>query len=123
MAAGANDVVWEEADYDDVGGWDGISHYTCDRPGLYLIGASANRAAAASASSVVVRVRVNDVTIQQTGSAPTNGAIQVQVSALLELAAGDQISENVTLHSSLSTTLSAGHTVLHIARLGPKAWT
>jgi hypothetical protein len=123
LPAGANDVPFEVAEFDDVSGWSGGSGYMCDRPGLWILQASIHRAAVAAAAQAVVRVRRNGLTQQQVTSVSTTNLLQLQVSTLLEAEAGDVFSVNATLSGTASATLVAGHTALNIVRVGPKAWT
>lgn len=122
LAAGANYVPWETAQYDDVGGWTSGTRYTLDRAGLYEIIARANRAAVATTSSLVIRVHVNGVNAFQTGGAPSTVALQGQCSDILELQAGDYVEMNVSGHGSTTSTLLPGNTNLTIIRVGPVSW-
>lgn len=122
LAAGANDVVFEAADYDDVAGWNGTSGYVLDRDGLWLLIAAANRAAVGTSSSLITRLRVNGLTVIQTTGAPTVNALQAQCSGIFQLLAGDVVGMNVTGHGTASSTLTAGNTGLFVVRIGPKSW-
>lgn len=121
--AGAFNVSWEAADFDDVGGWAGGELYTVDRPGLYSVVASMNRQPVGTGSSSAVRVQVNGLTVQTTGYPSTTSGIQLQCHYLGLLAAGDLINVNATMHGSASSNVGPASTNLTIIRVGPKAWT
>lgn len=122
--AGYNDVVWEVVDYDDVSGFDGVSTYTIDRGGLYLLNYRAARAVTTTSQSLLIRPTINGVTqpstrVSLSGTPIAGGA----TSDLLELDTGDAVRMQVQGHASAAWSLLGSHTAWSVVRLGPIAWT
>lgn len=122
-AGAATDLIWDVVDWQDPAVFDGVSTITVDRPGLYLIGAHITRAAAATASPLTVRLRLNGTTWVLNQAANTANAVSVPVTALKKLAAGDQVLVNATLHNTVAQATSAPSTEFWGARIGPERWT
>lgn len=123
IAAGAQDLEFPTVVFEDPAGWDGTSLYVVDRPGLYLIGVQAGRAAVASSSTIIVRARVNGSTVQSFQSLSTTAGVVAMVTVPVHLEAGDEIGGQVTFHPSLAADTIPAQTQLWGLRLGPKRWT
>lgn len=123
VAAGAQDLTFDALDFEDPAGWDGVSLYTVDRAGLYLMYLSAARGTAAVSSTIIVRLRVNGLTVASRASLSTGAGVSESVSYLGHLQAGDNIRGNVTFHATLATTSNPSQTFMHAVRVGPVRWT
>lgn len=124
MAAGFQTVVWEATDFDDVGGFDGVSTYTLDRSGLYLISGRIARMATATSQSLIAAVAINGTRLPTTRVAASTTAITGgSFNDLLELVVGDLVTLQAQGHASGAWTLYGAHTVMSIVRVGPVAWT
>lgn len=124
IAAGAAaDLVWDQVDWEDPAVFDGLSTVTVDRPGLYLVGCTVTRAAAATASPIQVRFRLNGSTWLLNFTVNAVGAVSVPLSSMLKLVAGDQLVVNTTLHNTAAQSTSPNSTEWWGARIGPERWT
>lgn len=123
IAAGANDITFDTVDFEHPAStWSGSS-FTFDRPGLVIAGARVRRAAVASASAVVVRLRINSSSVSFAEVLSTAAAVTAEVTDLIEVEAGDVFSVGVTAHASISSTLLFPQTRAWLTRVGPKRWT
>lgn len=119
----AANLEWDIIEWEDPDVFDGLDTITVDRPGLYWIGGQVTRAAVASSSPIVARIRRNgSTTVLHQGIASAN-AYTAPVAQLCKLAAGDQVVMNVTLHATLSASTSPASTEFWGARIGPERWT
>lgn len=123
LPAGVNTIVWQVADFDDVGGWDGISTYSFDRAGLYLVGSTIQRAATASGSGPQLLVQLNGANVATALAVSSTSAVRLQATSLIEVGATDQLRVQCQLHSSATATLVAAASQLWCTRIGPVAWT
>lgn len=122
-AGGTIDLEWDVVEWEDPVVLVSATEVEVDRPGLYLVGAYATRAAAASASVVTVRLRRNGTSELLDTLPNAAGAITGKVIRLLKLDAGDLLTINVTFHATLSTTTAIGSTEFWGSRVGPERWT
>lgn len=104
-------------------GWDGVSHYTLDRPGLFLAGASFRRSAIATSSSVLLRILRNEVSMSQGQVPPTAAASYIYHSTLFHAEAGDTLCVTVTPSTTLPSLTEPPHSIFWATRVGPKRWT
>lgn len=122
---GAADVPWNSYLEGDDGLWviTFPTVVTVDRGGWYLLKAQLGRASVVVTSSISARLRVNGVNVASSGtSVSTTATQQVQVSTQQSLAAGDQVSLNVTLHGTLTSDFQQASTWMSGSRIGPVAW-
>lgn len=122
-AGSTTDLQWDVVDWEDPDVFDGVSAVSVDRPGLYLIGTHVTRAAAATASPITVRLRLNGTTWVLNQTANVSGTVSVPLVAMKKLVAGDQVLVNVTLHNTTNQSTSAPSTEFWGARIGPERWT
>lgn len=116
-------MPWEQAVFDDVAGWNGSTDYVCDRPGLFLVGATVRRSTVATAATSAVRVRNNGVTVAETQMISTTASVTITCVGLIEVAAGDVVTCNPSLVSVGTGNLEAVNSVFWGVRVGPVAWT
>lgn len=124
IAAGAVTLQFDTVEFEEPAGlWDGVSNFTVDRPGLYLLGVQAGRLAVATSSTVIVRARIGINTRQSFQTVTSTSGIVGQTIVLTHLDAGDVFSGNVTFHPTLASATIATQTQIWAARVGPKRWT
>jgi hypothetical protein len=123
IAAGAQDLVWDAAVFEEPIGWDGTSQYIVDRDGLYLLHLQVGRSSVASSSSIIGRIQASSSTIQSFQSASTTAGVVVACTTVVELGAGEPVRANVTFHATLSSSTTFTQTQFWGARIRPKRWT
>lgn len=123
LAAGFQLVPWNDVVEDDVGGFDGASTYTFDRAGLFLFGCQIRRDAVASTSNVFPRALVDGVVEYPSPDINTTAAQARHFGGMLLVEAGQQLTIDVRLHTTLSATMTASSSWLWLTRVGPWRWT
>lgn len=123
VAAGFQTLLWDTVLFEDPAGWDGVSSYVVDRPGLYLIGAQALRSSVASASTSTLFLRRNNSSTDAIQSLSTTAGVATHLSTIMELEEGDEMEVNVIFHTTLSATTVVSQTKFWGSRIGPKRWT
>lgn len=111
-------TIWSEGS-----GWDGVSSFTCDRPGKYLFIAKVGRSAVALSSPVTVRARLNGVTFDLEQTPATTSQFTASHTTVLACQAGDVIQCNVSFSTTVAVLTVPGSTSLIVDRIGPERWT
>lgn len=124
MAAGFQTVVWQVTDFDDVAGFDGVSSYTVDRSGLYLISGRVGRMATATSQSLIAAPAIDGTRLPTTRVAASTTTITGgSFNDLVELVGGTVLTLQCQGHASAAWTLYGAHTAMSVVRVGPVAWT
>lgn len=122
LAAGNNNVVWDAATYDDVGGWDGNDSYQFDRDGYWLFGVTTKFSAVSPAAIGRTSLLLNGVAVSEVSSISSTALKPLTLVDMLEVAEGDVLHVQVNNNPSTASLILASMTRLTLTRIGPKSW-
>lgn len=121
--AGQHQVPFDVAVEDPVGQADGAGGVTIDRDGLYMVSYGVGRNSVASTSVVNARAFVGAVILSGSNGPSTTSAVIVSGARTEFLEAGDVVTLQALLHTSITADFATLSTYLSVVRVGPVRWT